>query len=359
MGPDGAEAFQQGGPPAPMRIVWIDSVAPYRDWLRFVSGDLWGDETVEKAWPVPQPRTLYGIDTNWHPLDRIPKSFLDQVAATPGVGLFHTDEWLREDYDAYRRFSFVVRLFQARGVDGPGVRTLAHGWPNGGQVTTELAPASARPVAWFFAGALIASRPEMVRAFTRHVPGGDCNAYEPDLSNPRPLSRDAFRARLEQTVFIPAGMGNVVAETWRFYEALEAGAIPITERRVTLDYYRELLGPHPVPTFRNWDAAARFARDLLGRPDKLDALQAEVSGWWSAHKIDLRRETPNFLSEGLNDSFRPALSQRAFPTGLRRDLWQYTELLRHQSVGSLRRQIKKRLKRGSLRRDMSHLTGGL
>lgn len=57
------------------------------------------------------------------------------------------------------------------------------------------------------------------------------------------------RAMLD-SIFSPCPQGNVLLETPRVYEALQCGSIPIVERRLTLDYYKQLLGPHPLPTVR-------------------------------------------------------------------------------------------------------------
>jgi hypothetical protein len=339
---------------APIRIVWLEDRFPQSDWLTSLFGDLITETVTEALWPEPRPRTLYAIDTNWHPLASIPESFLAAVRKTPGAGLFHLDEWLIEDYGVYRNFAFVVRIHQARGFDHPSILALPQGWPAG---TVEGAPsraASQRSIPWFFAGTAVSSRPAMLRAM-KVIPAGE--AHIPSEKAKR-LAHAEYLAKIADTVFVPAPMGNIISETGRVYEGLENGAIPLLERRATLDYYRRLFGPHPLPTFSSWRQAARFAADLISRPDDLDRLQAETTAWWRSYKEALRAKAQAFLVRGADDLLRQDLAAFTFPSGWRRVAWQYSELLRHQSGTSLAYRLRKALARRSLARDMSYLQRG-
>jgi len=338
-----------------LSIVAVGKASSAPDWLHFLLGDLVGQVGASPDWPDPQPGTLYCVDTNWNPLSTIPPRFLDLAGRTPGVGLFHSDEWLLDDYATYRSFAFVMRFHRAAAIEGPGIRSLPLGWPNRGRGPGLGQPASARRNTWFFAGNLISSRPEMVKAF-RKVPGGLDLAYNKgSFDAPPSLPFDEYLRVLGDTAIIPAGMGNVVLETWRLYEALENGCIPIIERRVLLDYYKGLLGPHPIPAFLSWHAAAAFVRGLLRDPARLDALQAEIQAWWQAFKPRAADDTRAFVAAGMRDEFRPAMRAFQFPTGWRRSVWQYSELLRHQTLPSVTRRVLKAASRGSIRRDLSHL----
>jgi hypothetical protein len=128
------------GSPSRLAIVSIGRGITAPDWLVYLLGDLAGERSCVEAWPEPQPHTLYCVDTNWYPLHTFPAAFLDAVRATPGVGLFHSDEWLIEDYSVYRAFSFVLRVHRAAAIAHPGIMTLPLGWPNGGQGTGMGAP---------------------------------------------------------------------------------------------------------------------------------------------------------------------------------------------------------------------------
>jgi hypothetical protein len=75
-------------------------------------------------------------------------------------------------------------------------------------------------------------------------------------------------------------MGFQNLDSFRVYEALECGCIPIVERRPGFDYFRRLLGPYPFISTTNWhDAGIQVAR-LLAEPALLEARRFECEEWW-------------------------------------------------------------------------------
>jgi hypothetical protein len=86
-----------------------------------------------------------------------------------------------------------------------------------------------------------------------------------------------YHAILDNTLFAPCPMGNAMLETWRFYEALEAGCIPIIEARPWMHYHERLLGPHPVPTVYRWSQARSLIQwRCLRIREPLKALQQHI-----------------------------------------------------------------------------------
>lgn len=85
-------------------------------------------------------------------------------------------------------------------------------------------------------------------------------------------------------------------ETFRFWEALDAGSIPIIKAHATW----EPLGiDHPIPTVASWDEVGTLLSELTadavgggaGESDnsvdggsKIDQLQRTVSAWYQAFK---------------------------------------------------------------------------
>ena len=335
-----------------VRLVWIDRSDFMRDWLLTLLGPLVGEEAIEAPWPDPQPHSLYVVDTNWYPLSKIPKSFLLKAEQTPGIGLLHLDEWLNEDYSAYRHFAYVLRLHQARGMDNLFIRSLPQGFPTGSGEVRPFLPASQRKVSWFFAGTAVSSRRSMLAHMSRvsgghfHISGG---------RDGKRLPHAEYLSILSESTFLPAPMGNVILEAGRVYEALQTGGIPVVEKRLTLDYFERLYGKNPIPSFYTWGAAARFVADMRRRPADCDALQAELQDWWNATKAKLQIDTQAFVRDGNMDLLRIYARRYRPKQGFRRLFWQYSELLRHQSLPSLSYRIRRMLARGSLKRDMSHL----
>ena len=217
--------------------------------------------------------------------------------------------------------------------------------------TTSILPASERRYAWSFIGdAGKSSRPEMVRAMssiephisfsTAPVPGFDF--WLRNKSGPKRIARSESVAILQHSAFAPTPMGNANLECYRLYEALDAGAIPIVEKRPFLDYFRELLGDHPIPTIRSWRDARKIMRGYLEDPVKLNELQQQCHDWWTSYQCQLVDRIGAFLASRVaaGGQVDPLKSRLPSIPG-----WQYFELSRHQSASSLYRRTARQISR--------------
>src|SRR4029077_12913833 len=127
------------------------------------------------------------------------------------------------------------------------------------------------------------SRPDMVRNLSTiepHIcfsstPVGGVEFFDRGPAGKRRIPKEDFVEILRQSAFAPAPMGNASLESVRLYDALESGAIPIVERRLTLDYFKGFLGKHPLPTIDSWSEGRRLITRFLNDPARLDALQHE------------------------------------------------------------------------------------
>jgi hypothetical protein len=59
-----------------------------------------------------------------------------------------------------------------------------------------------------------------------------------------PLNIEDYAQLLSETIFAPCPAGWENLDSFRVCEALEAGCIPIVERRPFYDYFRHLFGDH-------------------------------------------------------------------------------------------------------------------
>jgi hypothetical protein len=266
------------------------------------------------------------------------------------------DEFYEGHYEIYQNFKGVVRTHWS-GVFNPAyVKQIPSGYVKGMDRTLEIPLASARPFVWSFAGELNkSSRLDMAGAFARiephylfafdsHVPGYDFRAgvfperlgdgivpIIADAAKPMGMTRTQYQRTLLDAIFSPSPMGSATIEGGRTYDALENGSIPIVERRLGLDYYREVLGPHPLPTVRSWPEARDLVRTLLRDPNRLDALQAECTSWWAQKKATLRDEVGAFIKARSADPVatgeRPMVEPKA-----NSGIWRLTELARHHDL---------------------------
>jgi hypothetical protein len=214
-----------------------------------------------------------------------------------------------------------------------------------------MIPSSQRLYAWSFVGeAGKSSRPEVVRALSAIEPHlcfstssvRGFTFFNKNSTGKKKIPQEGAFEILRQSVFAPSPMGNANIECERFYDALEVGAIPIVERRLTLDYYRQFLGDHPVPTVRSWSQARNLVNHLLKDPAKLDELQHTCVQWWTGYKLELTKRIGSFLDDRSRSSEELVPLQSRLP---RLPFWQYGELLRHQSVSGLGRRVVRQARR--------------
>ena len=154
-------------------------------------------------------------------------------------------------------------------------------------------PSSQRQHPWCFMGTLWpgTSRQHAVASFQRQIPHGFVHGSE---GFGQGLASDHYVAVLQQARFSLCPEGHRHFETFRFYESLELGAIPLgLQSQAEL---RSLFAePWPLPCFSRWEQAADFAQSLLEDAPALDALQWRLRCWWEQERHRASRQ----LQSGL------------------------------------------------------------
>jgi len=116
------------------------------------------------------------------------------------------------------------------------------------------------------------------------------------------LTYDEYTLRMTQTVFAPCPPGNT-PETFRIYEALELGAIPLLIRPPSdeLDFLQtDLWRDYPGPVFTNWDPdMPLFLEKMADDPTAVDLLQARVVTWYAEFKERTRDQIAALLEEAF------------------------------------------------------------
>lgn len=98
---------------------------------------------------------------------------------------------------------------------------------------------------------------------------------------------------LLNTVFIPCPSGNN-PETYRHYEALEAGAIPIVIKTdASSSYLSHWGGDYPGPVLESWSQLPRFINNIY--PQSTDALQTKLMDWYSRYKTRIIEDLTHAL----------------------------------------------------------------
>ena len=309
------------------------------NWIRWLLQDFEITEHTAPQLDAFNDNSVYVLSSINHKLSRLPCSFLDGLKRIRRKGLFHlSDEWFSGGYENYLHFDFVLRNYYSRAFSSPGIMTVPLG-PIGGSRPSEIKSVTDRRFLWSFAGNKSAARMAMLREFEALEPN-KWYLFDGRNHQPPPLDRRAFESLLADTIFSPCPMGNVVLETFRVYESLEMGCIPIVERRKWLPYYDLLMPGNPLPAFSSWRTAKQFVEQLCKYKSGLADYQRAVMDWWQMYKARLRKDAASFVSLGLDGLFQKSLTADWYcRKGLKNELWRISELLKHATRASLQERI--------------------
>lgn len=239
-------------------------------------------------------------------------------------------------YAHYRNFRGVFRNFWSEFFNPRLVKALPLGYQNGVRPEAAvLRPSSARRFVWSMLGdCKKSSRPEAVRGLTSIRPH-----YLRPADTQGKAEKGEYRDILLESAFVPCPMGNANVESYRTYEALECGAIPIVETRWTLDYYGRLLGDDfPGLRIRSWASARSQILQRIRQPERLDELQRSCLAWWGEYKTRLSGSVGAFLADRSAASDSPAPLRYVRRLG---PVLQAVELTRHHSSRALGRRLQR------------------
>jgi hypothetical protein len=173
--------------------------------------------------------------------------------------------------------------------------TFGLGWQNGFEAhASTKKKASERKLKWGFAGSLKTDRAEALNQLASIQP------YETHIfksfNDPLYLPPKEYAELLNECVFAPAPCGGASNDSFRIYEALEAGVIPIvlkndTGLRIDPSYWHAVfLGETTLPFIvaDTWSDAALRARAVL-ESGLVDAVQESCIDFWQHWKQNWKR----------------------------------------------------------------------
>jgi hypothetical protein len=324
-----------------LNLIWTQDPETLSEtgWIRWLLGGLDFTEYVAPGLDLFKENALYIISSNRHPLSRLPTRFVEGLGSVEPKGLFQiSDESYSGGYDIYKNFDFVLRNHYSSIFQHPGIMVLPLGPTRYEPNRRPMESAIERDFLWSFAGTRTAARMEMYRAF-KNIEPYDCHFYDSRKHEKPPLDGDSFLTLLSRTIFCPCPMGNVMLETFRLYECLEMGCIPIVGRRRWMPYYDRLMPGHALPTFPSWREAGQFVEVLSRDKSRIVTYQREIAEWWRSYKVKLRSDVTSFVLSGLEGLFRSSLRHWHCRKGVNHQVWRVVELLKHASRASLQERV--------------------
>ncbi len=210
-----------------------------------------------------------------------------------------SDEHFSDDLSAYQWCSIVIRNYWSPLLSGlSGVTFFPLGYRSGFSREDPIKPAASRMHTWGFAGDTGKStRRSMVESLQGYRPGR-LHVTE-GFNGKNTMDVAEYRSFMDDCIFAPCPSGSVNLDSFRVYEALEAGCIPIVERREGFDYFTALLGTHPMITIDTWSDAPAKIEDVIGRDD-VERIQSSCGEWWRHYKMNLSRK----IGHDIQTAFR-------------------------------------------------------
>ena len=156
---------------------------------------------------------------------------------------------------------------------------LGYHWQNNKPIKT----VGDRKYKWSFHGTDWMSRSEQIKPLLEIEPNRV--EFYNDWNSPSQLAKEDYLDLLSDTVFIACPRGNNI-ETFRLYEALESGCIPVfTEIPV-------ILHDSGIPFLRTetWLEVASLMKHLINNPEQLHHYQVSLVSGWMHYKERLRKK---------------------------------------------------------------------
>jgi hypothetical protein len=195
----------------------------------------------------------------------------------------------------------VLRFYQRedlKSIKNPNVKVIPLGYhwtlQGGSQdclIKTPRLPF--RETAWTFLGTGWAGRQELL------APLGVVEPHRAKFfgswNDSAAFGQEEYIAAMLDSIFVPCPDG-VNPETFRFYEALECGCVPLVVRTAENGLWLDWVAEHiPVLQMSSWVEAAGIAQVLLADKRKLEAYRNNILQAWIAWREELKKEVGAWL----------------------------------------------------------------
>jgi len=181
----------------------------------------------------------------------------------------------------YNKFNYVWRAFCSnKYFNNAKVRCLPIGYKSGIFLKKEI---DKRKYKWAFLGtAHKSSRHDLLFQFSDIEPSF---SHRTKKFNEKIIEASKMSEILASTEFIPCPNGFVHPETYRLYEALECGCIPIVEN--AYKYYDRLFPHNPFLKVNRWIEAKLAIGEW--KDDQIKHKREECKKWWNQYKKELQK----------------------------------------------------------------------
>jgi len=244
----------------------------------------------EKESPTADPIQFVLIQ-KCDPVKEMVVERLNEIAATKKTAvLIHlSDERCDDSLELYDHpaVKLILRNYIREDIKTTKpVITIPLGYVSGRSAHGVFKKTSERKYIWSFAGSVDKpGRLDLLHELNSLTP----NAIKvlPTWEHPKPEEAKEYMDMMLESRFIPCPKGQNY-ETFRLYEALEAGAIPVcvADSGNEHECYNTLVGGSSILTTPNWASVKAMLEQNLSN-EVLDQLQDNLTKYWMQHKLNI------------------------------------------------------------------------
>lgn len=291
-------------------IVWLIKARFEREWLFHLLShpdieldEVAGENELDKLYP---PNTIFIINES---VDYEKYFSRYESLGIPYAAIHLSDEYYRNSYEFYnhKMCKWVARnYFHPQLSVRPNVLTFGLGYKDGFKSASQTALQS--PKDWnqrefvvSFAGNLHHSfRRDFVQAFANVEPNKFHLTYD-GFNSASGLDLHAYRSLMNQSKFVLCPIGHCNIDCFRVYEALEAGAVPITISATNMQrwlYWETLFKMPTVPWIAklNVNECYNELQKILSS-NTGDKVAKDTSDVWEKTKNEWSNEFRRFILE--------------------------------------------------------------
>lgn len=269
--------------------------------------------------PELKPRGMWDqtllefIFKDWnHWEDKIPHALDEAVVVIPGAYQQHLVKEINEELSKLPKCRVIItsdeeNLFPIDELSHPNITVYAT-YPNDKYISDihwlPIGPARlnenkvpTKELNWFYSGQVNhESRRKLVEHLRKFADGKliETGGFS------QGLPREEYYSEMAKAELAPAPRGVVSTDSFRLYEAMEVGAIPITEDK---PFWDKLFGNYPFLVVEKWDHifGSEYSKQLAN----------QVQAWWQRKKLEIADE---FIDQGEVTVIMPTSPIKSHPS---------------------------------------------
>jgi GR25 family glycosyltransferase involved in LPS biosynthesis len=256
------------------------------------------------------------VELDAEPLDSCPIFFVQRPHTDKYVSYFQryenlkkpfavlhlSDEYANDSIEFYKyeMCKYVIRNYARTDINNEKVLTIPLGYNKHSEARIDVPYVETpslpfRTLVWSFYGTGWNGREESLAPLKPLQPSR--SKFFKDWLDSAQLPEIEYVSETLNSIFVPCPAG-MNAETFRVYEALENGAIPLIVRVPGDDAYIEMLKKHIfLLNIPSWNHAAMLVSNLVNDKQMLELYRNQVLSQWANYKLVLKQKVAAIIDE--------------------------------------------------------------